>query len=137
MTAPHPRPRSPFAVLLSLAASCSGTPAPAVHEHTITTCVTVTDDALLPAPAVTIPAMSTVVWRNRSANELSIELDSASCPNCDTVFGFVPGEGGARSAKLAPGAVATLCFHALGTFPFVARTGGKEHRGSIEVGSPR
>lgn len=120
---------------LAVAAACGAGPEPKGHVHRFSTTVTVTDDALLPHATVTIPAFSTVVWRNRSAHEMSIELDAATCPSCDTVYGFTAGPSGARAATIAPGAIATLCFHAPGTFPFVARTNGKDLRGAIEVGS--
>lgn len=136
MLRPSARRLVPFAALAWLAA-CAGSPPPANHSHTITTTVTVTNDALLPGASVAIPAMSTVVWRNRSTNDLEIRLDTVACPQCDTVFGFVPNETSAHSTTIRPGAVATLCFHSPGSFPFVARLGDKEHRGTIEVGAPR
>lgn len=120
---------------LTLAAACGTGPEPKGHVHRFSSTVTVTDDALLPHATVVIPAFSTVVWRNRATKEMAIELEAAACPSCDTVYGFTAGSNGARSATIAPGAIATLCFHAPGTFPFVARTNGKELRGAIEVGS--
>lgn len=135
MVVPPPA-RRPIAALLTTAllASCGAAPEPIGHVHRFTTMVTVTDQALLPAASVSIPAFSTVVFRNRSAHTMSIEIESAACPSCDTVLGFAAGANGARSTDIAPGAVATLCFHAPGTFPFLAHVGGTEHRGKIEVG---
>jgi hypothetical protein len=50
------------------------------------------------------------------------------------VLGFAPGPNGARSLPIAPGGIATLCFHDAGTFPFTARLGGVTvHTGSITV----
>lgn len=123
------------AACAALLAACGSAPEPEpTHTHRITTTVTVTDEALLPAAAVTIPAFSTVVWRNRTAQDLSIELEAAACPSCETVYGFVAGPNGARAATIGAGAVATLCFHSPGSFPFVARFGSREHRGTVEVG---
>ncbi len=118
----------------TLLAACGAAPEPAGHVHRVTTTVTVTDDGLLPAATVTIPVFSTVVWRNRGTHPLAVKVEATACPSCDTVFGFVTGEDGARSVSLEPGAVATLCFHGQGSFPFVARVGDHEHRGVIEVG---
>lgn len=137
MPGPTLRRLLPLATFGWFAAACADTPPPANHSHTITTTVTVTNDGLLPGAAVTIPAMSTVVWRNRSTSDLVIELETVACPQCDTVFGFTPNADHAHSTTIHPGAIATLCFHSPGSFPFVARLGGTQHRGTVEVGAPR
>ena len=128
----------PLGLAFALTA-CGGAPPPAdaPHSHLHTTMVTVTDQALLPSPTVRIPILSTVVCRNRSTAPLRVEVTSASCGGCDTVMGFTPGTTGARTADVAPGAIATLCFHQLGSFPFVAHTGSGELRGTIEVGDAK
>ena len=132
------RPRSgtarPAFALALLTAACGTAPEPAGHVHCFTTTITVTADALLPASTVSIPAMSTVVWRNKSPQDLTIEFQSMSCPGCDTVFAFAAGPNGARAATIAPGAVATMCFHEAGSYPFVVHAGGRDRTGAIEVG---
>ena len=131
--------RLPSFATLSLVltfAACGSSPEAAIdapHNHQHTTMVTVTDDAVLPSPAVKIPILSTVVWRNRGNAPMRIEVAAASCGGCDTVLGFTPVTKGARSADVAPGAIATLCFHQAGVFPFVAHVGSTELRGTIEV----
>lgn len=127
----------PLAIALAACTSAPATPVDAPHTHQHTTMVTVTDQALLPSPTVKIPILSTVVWRNRSQAPLRVEVETASCGGCDTVMGFTPGTKGARTAEVAPGAIATLCFHQLGSFPFVAHTGANELRGCIEVGEAK
>lgn len=125
-----------FAVLAAGLLSC-GTAAPGGHVHRHTATVTVTENGLLPGPTVSIPTFATVVWRNRGTHDLTIEVDAATCPDCDTVLGFAAGDHGARSTTVSPGAVVTLCFHEAGTFPYTARLGGVELRGSIDVGGAR
>jgi hypothetical protein len=111
-------------------------PAPhVVHRHT--TAVTVTDYGLLPEPVVLIPPFATVVWRNRGSAPLVLQVEGSACPGCDTVLGFSAASAGARSAAVAPGEVATLCFHDPGAFAFVARLGAIEHHGVIRVGGGR
>lgn len=128
----------PVALPLLLAAVACDSAPPAVantpHTHQHTTMVTVTDSSVLPSPTVKIPLLSTVVWRNRATAPVQIEVIAASCGGCDTVLGFTPGTTGARTAAVSPGAIASLCFHYAGSYPFVARTGNTELRGSIEVG---
>jgi hypothetical protein len=110
---------------------------PMDHGHRFTTTVTVTDTELRPAPSIDIPAFSTVVWRNRSSQPLQVEVDAVTCGSCETVLGFQPSDAGARSLTIAPGSVATLCFHAAGRFHYVAHVGSNDLDGSIEVGGTR
>ncbi|MBL8728278.1 MAG: hypothetical protein JNM25_07610 [Planctomycetes bacterium] len=123
-----------FAVL---AACATAPPAPAVHRHTHTATLTVADTGLRPGPHVAIPTYATVVWRNDTATPIAIEVAAATCNDCDTVLGFAAGDGGASATEVAPGAVATLCFHDAGSFAFVVRGAGTEHRGTIDVGGRR
>ncbi len=51
-------------------------------------------------------------------------------------MGFAPDPDGARSVALAPGSVASICFHDEGSFPFVAKLGVGEQRGTITVVTP-
>lgn len=122
---------------LFLLGGCASAPtesaAPAPHVHRITTTVSVTDDALLPRADVRIPNASTIVWRNRGNTPLHVDIDIVTCGGCETVMGFHGDPTGAHSTDIAPGAIATICFHQLGTFPFRARIGGHEHRGTITV----
>lgn len=120
-----------------LLGGCASTPtapaAPAPHVHRITTTVSVTDDALLPHADVRIPNASTIVWRNRGSAPLHVDIDIVTCGGCETVMGFHGDPTGAHSTDVAPGAIATICFHQLGTFAFRARIGDHEHRGTITV----
>ena len=120
-----------------LFSGCASTPtapaAPAPHVHRITTTVSVTDDALLPRADVRIPNASTIVWRNRGNTPLHVDIDIVTCGGCETVMGFHGDPTGAHSTDVAPGAIATICFHQLGTFAFRARIGDHEHRGTITV----
>ncbi len=77
------------------------------------------------------------MWRNGGGGPLQVDIDAAACGECETVLGFHPGEHGARSVAIAPGSVATICFHDQGVFPFVARLGGNGLRGTIRVGAPQ
>lgn len=123
---------------LGLAACASGpepTDVEIGHNHRITTLVTVTGDALLPGADVRIPAMSTVVWRNVAAVPLTIDVDSTTCASCETVLGFRSKERGAGCRAVAPGGVASLCFHEAGSFPFVVHLEDRELRGTIVVGA--
>lgn len=130
-------PKAATASFLLLLAACAS-PAPIQdHTHRITTTVTITDAALLPAATVPIPVFSTVVWRNRSSAPAEIAVTAATCGTCETVMGFAPGDGGARSVAVAPGAVATLCFHQPGSYPFTASTGGQQLQGTIVVRGER
>jgi hypothetical protein len=106
------------------------------HVHRITTTVTVTDAAVLPTADVDIPVFSTVVWRNRGSSPMHVDIAAAACGRCETVLGFEPTAAGARSLPIAPGSVATICFHERGDFPFVV-SGAREHRGTIRVGEAR
>lgn len=115
---------------------CAGPPpTPAGHLHTHTATVTVTDTALLPDPAVSIPTFATIVWRNQATAPLVIEVTAATCHQCDTVMGFANVATGARSVTVAPGGIATLCFHDAGTFGYEARVGAATHDGVIQVGA--
>jgi hypothetical protein len=120
-----------------LSSGCASAPAesaaPAPHVHRITTTVSVTDDALLPHADVRIPDASTIVWRNRGSAPLHVDIDIVTCGGCETVMGFHGDPKGAHSTDIAPGAIATICFHQLGTFGFTARIGDHEHRGTITV----
>jgi hypothetical protein len=121
-------------------ACCTTRPEPAVgagdHVHRITTTVTVTDTAVLPTADVDIPVFSTVVWRNRGTGPMHVAIEAAACGRCETVLGFEPSATGARSLAIAPGSVATICFHERGNFPFVV-SGAGDRRGTIRVGEPR
>ena len=128
--------RLPFTPLLLLAA-CASEPPIQDHTHRITTTVTITDTQLLPMPTVPIPVFSTVVWRNRSSQPVQIAVLAATCGKCETVMGFAPAEDGARSVAVAPGAVATLCFHQQGNFVFAAKSDANELQGTIVVGAAR
>lgn len=124
-----------FLVGAAMAASCAVRPDTAAdHSHRVTTTVTVTDAAILPAATLAIPAFSTVVWRNRGSRPLEIAIEATSCGVCDTVLGFHQAEHGVRSVAIAPGSVASICFHDVGNFPFIARSGGDERHGAIVVG---
>lgn len=105
------------------------------HAHRITTTVTVTDTEVLPTASVDIPVLSTVVWRNRGTRPLQIDIEATSCGSCETVMGFEATTNGARSLAIAPGSVATICFHTVGEFPFVAQGGERRHTGVIRVGA--
>ena len=137
--APRPPARrlacQPFG--LFLLGGCASVPMestpPPPHVHRITTTVSVTDDALLPHADVRIPNASTIVWRNRGSAPLHVDIDIVTCGGCETVMGFHGDPTGAHSTDVAPGAIATICFHQLGTFPFRARIGDHEHRGTITV----
>lgn len=122
---------------LFLFGACASAPTesapPPPHVHRITTTVSVTDDALLPDADVRIPNASTVVWRNRGSAPLHVDIDIVTCGGCETVMGFHGDPTGAHSTDVAPGAIATICFHQLGTFAFRARIGDHEHRGTITV----
>lgn len=132
------RPATTALVLLALGTTACSTPPPPVgHVHRHSATVIVTEAELLPSPAITIPAFATVVWRNRSAQPMTVEVAAAACPECDTVLAFTAGERGARSTRIAPGAVATLCFHEPGMFAFTAQLGDVTHRGTVEVGPAR
>jgi hypothetical protein len=78
-----------------------------------------------------------VVWRNRSTQPAQIAVTAATCGSCETVMGFAPAEDGARSVAVAPGSVATLCFHRPGSFVFTATSGATELQGTIVVGAER
>ncbi|MEO6593966.1 MAG: hypothetical protein ABIP94_04360 [Planctomycetota bacterium] len=117
--------------------ACQNSSPPAVHTHRFTATVTVTDTALLPEAAVEIPVFATVVWRNRGSAPAVIDVDTPSCPDCDTVLGFTPTDHGTHTAKVDPGDVVTLCFHTAGVVPFVARIGSAEHRGTVLVGGAK
>lgn len=127
-----------FLVALALVASCAATADhSADHTHRITTTVTVTDAAILPTAEVEIPVFSSVVWRNRGSAPLEVAIEATSCGTCETVLGFAPADHGVRSVAIAPGSVATICFHELGRFAFVTKIGGNERRGEIVVGGAR
>lgn len=132
---PDHSPLPLFLVGLALAASCATAPEQpaALHSHRVTTTVTVTDQALLPQAAVTIPAFSTVVWRNRGSQPLVVAIAATSCGDCETVLGFAPADHGARSVAIAPGAIASLCFHDTGRFAFTATVGTTAHHGEVVV----
>lgn len=131
----HESPLPLFLATLAFASCATAPEQPqADHSHRITTTVTVTDAALLPAATVAIPAFSSVVWRNRGSQPLEVAIDGTSCGTCETILGFAPAEHGVRSVAIAPGAVASICFHEVGKFPFVTRLGGAERRGEIVVG---
>ena len=135
---PYPRSRrcrlASFGLIL--AAGCASAPdetTPRAHVHRVTTTVSVTDDALLPRADVHIPNASTIVWRNRGTAPLHVDIDIVTCGGCETVMGFHGDPTGAHSTEVAPGAIATICFHKLGTFAYRARIGDHEHRGTITV----
>lgn len=134
-------PRTIALAVLTMLAACSAppeqTPTVGAHDHRVATLVTFTPNGLSPGPEVHIPPMSTVVWRNQLDEPLDIDVVAASCPSCETVYGFVAGHEGAGCRSVGPGAVASLCFHQQGRFPFVGRAGHRELRGTIVVGAPR
>jgi hypothetical protein len=123
----------------ALLAACTTRPEPATgtadHVHRVTTTITLTDTAVLPSPTVDIPNLSTVVWRNRGTAPVQVEIAATTCGGCETVLGFAPAANGARSVAIAPGCVASICFHVQGSFPFVARSGDRDQRGTIRVGA--
>jgi hypothetical protein len=133
---PNHTPLPLFLVAMALIASCATAPDQplADHVHRITTTVTVTDSAILPAPTVAIPAFSSVVWRNRGSQPLEVSIAATVCGQCETVLGFQNAERGVHSVAIAPGSVASLCFHKAGKFPFVAKVGATEQHGEIVVG---
>lgn len=133
---PNHSPLPLFLVALALVASCAANPGSVDgdHTHRVTTTVTVTDQAILPTANVEIPAFSSVVWRNRGSAPLEVAIEATSCGTCETVLGFAPAAHGVRSVAIAPGSVATICFHEVGRFPFVTRIGSDERRGEIVVG---
>jgi hypothetical protein len=126
-------------LLAAAVAACAAAPPPVAiaHQHRVATTVTVTDDAILPAARVVIPRMSSLVWRNAGSAPLEVSIAAATCGGCDTVFGFRPVAEGSRCTAIAPGAVAAICFHEDGTFPFTARSGGRERTGEVVVGGGR
>ncbi|HEX5054475.1 MAG TPA: hypothetical protein VFZ65_22035 [Planctomycetota bacterium] len=127
-----------FLALVTVAATaCQGAPTPPEPVHQQTVMLTVTDTELRPEPLVVIPTFATVVWRNAGSQPMSIDVGGATCNDCDTVLGFEPAARGARAPAIAPGDVATLCFHEAGSFAFVARVGSTEHRGVVQVGDVR
>ena len=130
---PRIAPSLPFLLL----AACASEAPIQDHSHRITTTVTITDRALLPAATVPIPLCSTVVWRDRSTQPAHIAVTAATCGSCETVMGFTPSDDGARSIAVAPGSVATLCFHQKGSFVFKAKTDATELQGTIVVGDER
>ena len=131
---PCHRPVPAFLAVLAIVASCASPEPPrADHVHRFTTTVTVTDGAILPAADFTIPAFSSVVWRNRGSAPLEVTIQAASCGTCETVLGFQPQPQGVRSVAIQPGAVASICFHTVGKFPFAAKVGDREQRGAITV----
>lgn len=124
-----------FLALASWSA-CAGAPPPLeppTHQHRVTTTVSIGSSGVAPRAQVQIPVLSTIVWRNLGAEPLTVEIQLATCGRCETVLGFAPGPNGARSLPIAPGGIATLCFHDAGTFPFTARLGDTVHTGSITV----
>lgn len=125
-------------LLLSLASwsACVDAPPtlePPTHQHRVTTTVSIGDQGVAPRAEVRIPVLSTIVWRNLGAAPALVEIELATCGRCETVLGFAPGPNGARSLPIAPGGIATICFHDAGTFPFTARLGDTVHTGSITV----
>lgn len=133
-----PRRRTILMSALALA-GCATAPAaePLAHEHRQATTVVVTLGALLPDPVARIPEMATVVWHNRTGVPLSLRVHGAPCPPCDTVLGFRQEGDGASCAAVAPGSVATLCFHEVGSFAYEAKAGAAIHRGTVVVeGAP-
>ena len=132
---------SPFALPLVLLFGCTSTPGPQPtglsHRHRITTTLTVTADSVLPASEIRIPVMSTLVWRNRTDLPLQIDIASAACNQCDTVLGFTKVGTGARAIALAPGGIATLCFHDAGVFAYTTQSGDRVLEGTIAVGAER
>jgi hypothetical protein len=126
-----------MAIALLLLSSCTAAPAsPSLalsHRHRITTTLTVTEAAVLPSNDARIPVMSTLVWRNHTGQPLQIDIAAAACNDCDTVLGFTAAAAGARAIALAPGGVATLCFHDPGSFAYVTRTGSLVHDGTVHV----
>lgn len=112
--------------------ACAGTPPP-IHQYRVTTTVSIGSFGVAPRTDVQIPVLSTVVWRNLGAAPVTVEIELATCGRCETVLGFAPGPNGARSVPIAPGGIATLCFHDAGTFPFTARLGDTVHTGTITV----
>ncbi|MFO1032121.1 MAG: hypothetical protein U1F60_13670 [Planctomycetota bacterium] len=106
---------------------------PPTHQHRVTTTVSIGDHGVAPRAEVQIPVLSTIVWRNLGAAPATVEIELTTCGRCETVLGFAPGPNGARSLPIAPGGIATICFHETGTFPFTARLGDTVHTGSITV----
>ncbi|MEZ6038402.1 MAG: hypothetical protein R3F29_13040 [Planctomycetota bacterium] len=135
MTGPLPLRLALTALAAAVAACSSAPPQPPApnrpHLHTAT--VSITGEALLPAAKVSVPAMSTVVFRNRTAQPFAVDIDQVVCQRCDTVLGFEPAGGGARCDTGAAHGVATLCFHDPGTFPFVVTVGDRTFDGIVEV----
>ena len=125
---------APVAMLCLLGCRSTSPVDPAVpHVHRITTMVSISDADVLPGFDVVIPVQSTVVWRNQGQVPLRIDVQAVSCGKCETVLGFRTAAHGAQSVAIAPGSVATLCFHELGAFPYTAQLGGVTHRGTIAV----
>lgn len=124
---------------LGAAGACKSAADPADHDHNhrYTTMVTIADDRLLPAAEVAIPAFATVLWRNNTASPVEVAVEKALCNACDTVLGFAAVDGGVQSAPIAPGAVATLCFHEPGEFAFTVAGAGAPRRGTVHVGGGR
>lgn len=125
-------------LLLALLCGCATAPKDTGHHaHAHTATITVTATGLQPGATVVVPTFATVVWQNRTGAPLEVAVDGAGCNDCDTVLGFAAAGQGARALAIAPGAVATLCFHDAGSFGFVARGDAGEWRGAIEVGGGR
>lgn len=128
--------RAGLFLALAFWSACAEAPPPLdppIHQHRVTTTVSIGDGGVAPRADVRIPVLSTIVWRNLGAAPATIEIELATCGRCETVLGFAPGPNGARSLPIAPGGIATLCFHDTGTFPFTARLGDTVHTGSITV----
>jgi len=99
--------------------------------------VVLTDRQLLPADGLRIPRYSTLVCRNRTSAPVDIHIGSVACGTCETVFGFEPDGDGAQAMQIAPGAIATLCFHDIGSFPISVHTGSGDQRNTIVVEEAR
>ena len=129
--------RSLFVLAAALAACTSATPSGGDPTHRRTTTITLADGGQLPARDVTIPAMSSVVFRNGTARSAMVAIEAATCFACETVVGFEPAAGGGRSKTIPPGGVVSICFHEPGAHAFAIAAAGNDQRGTITVGAAR
>jgi hypothetical protein len=128
-----PRLTTALLVPAAVLAGCAASPPTAQHSHQHTVTVTVTETGIAPAPDVTIPVFSTVVWRNLAAVPVRVELAAAPCHACATVLNFDVVTEGSRSQPIPPQGIAALCFHEPGDFGYVVHVGNAERRGQVHV----
>jgi hypothetical protein len=87
-------------------------------------------------PASRFPAGTTIFLRNPDPTRfcvVRIEGDLSTSRECATVTGFTFGEAAAVSDPIAPGGVASLCFHEPGRYPFEVSGGAGPLAGVFEV----